>query len=130
MTAGLGLAEVLIKEADEEASIPPQIAKNAKLTTFVQYCYHKKHHLKRECNFVFDLEIPEHFTPKTNDGETTDFRRVKLGKNCVLFDQPDDWKPNCFAITLDFAIRMGQIESSDLSDLLEWSYLMRNKDLF
>ena len=130
VTAGLGLNEVLIKEAEEEASIPAEIAKNAKLTNFVQYCYHKTHHLKRECNFVYDLELPQDFIPKTNDGETTDFQRIKLGKHCSLFDDPEEWKPNCYAITLDFAIRMGQIESSELTDLFEWSYLIRNKDLF
>jgi len=130
VTAGLTLSEVLVKEANEEASIPSSISTNGSLTTFVQYCYHMDHFIKRELNFVFDLELPPDFTPSTNDGETVDFKCVKLDENCDIFDQPAEWKPNCFAITFDFAVRNGIYQPDAISDLLDWTYLMKNRNIF
>ena len=130
MTAGLPLEEVLAKEANEEASIPADLVSAASLTTFVQYCYHMDHFIKREMNFVYDLELPSDFTPATNDGETVEFRCVRLDDQCKLFDRPEEWKPNCFAITFDFAVRHGTLPTQDLEDLCEWTYLTRNTEIF
>ena len=129
MTAGLPLEEVLAKEANEEASIPADLVSAASLTTFVQYCYHMDHFIKREMNFVYDLELPSDFTPATNDGETVEFRCVRLDDQCKLFDRPEEWKPNCFAITFDFAVRHGTLPTQDLEDLCEWTYLTRNTEI-
>ena len=89
-----------------------------------------EHFIKREMNYVFDLQLPPDFVPSTNDGETVDFKCIKLDENCALFDKPDEWKPNCFAITFDFAIRQGVFKPEAITDLLDWTYLTKNRDIF
>ena len=119
----------MVKEADEEASIPKFIAETGQLISHVQYCYHNEYFVKREYNFVFDLQLPPDFTPNTNDGETVDFRQVKLGGDCEkIFQNYEEWKPNCFAISLDFAMRKKSYDT-DLN-ISEIENLILNNEMF
>ena len=101
------LYECAVKEAEEEASIPPSLSKAAKFVSCQKTCYHTPHYVKPEVNYIFDLKLPEEFTPVVNDGEAQNFKRVKLDESLELFDDLSKWKPNSMAITLDFCIRKG-----------------------
>ena len=105
--------ECAVKEAEEEASIPPSLSKAAKFVSFQKTCYHTRHYVKPEVNYIFDLKLPEEFTPVVNDGEAQNFKRVKLDENFDVFDDLSQWKPNSMAITLDFCIRKGLLRLVD-----------------
>ena len=119
-----------MKESMEEASIPANIAKQAELIDFIQHAYHDDFFITREFNYIYDMELPSDFTPQTNDGETLDFRRVKLVGECEnIFYMPDEWKPNCFALSLDFAIRKNCFKFDDSSKKY-MKDLLKNKEIF
>ena len=69
--------------------------------------------------------------PVPCDGEVSEFKFFNLttGKE-DLFNNTEDWKPNCFAISLDFAIRMGCFTAKEIPDAGKWQKLMNNDHYF
>lgn len=117
VTAGLTLKEVLEKEAEEEASIQEKVSKNSIFLKRARYCWHTPFYIKRECVFIYDLNLTGHPSPSPNDLETTSFKLEPLDSK--IFCEPEKWKPNCLAISLDFCKRNGQtVQSEILNDLI------------
>ena len=56
--AGIGLLDNLIKECGEEASIPPELARQAKAVGYVSYWNQSGRQLKPDVMACFDLELP------------------------------------------------------------------------
>lgn len=63
--------ENVIKECEEEAGIPKELAQLAKPVGAVSYAYIQEVGFKQDVLFVFDLLLPEDFVPIPNDGEVT-----------------------------------------------------------
>jgi 8-oxo-dGTP pyrophosphatase MutT (NUDIX family) len=99
--AGLSAAETLVKEAAEEASIPPEMAARAVPVGRVSYVMATPEGLRRDVLHCYDLEVPEGFVPTPHDGEVERFEllpaeavlrevreagRVKFNVNLVLID--------------------------------------------
>ena len=61
--------ENVVKECQEEAGIPEELAKHAKPAGAVSYAYLEDEGLKQDVLFVYDLLLPEDFVPQPNDGE-------------------------------------------------------------
>ena len=59
----------LMKEADEEASIPKELARRARPAGAIAYRMELNGHLRDDTLFVYDLELPRDFTPRNHDGE-------------------------------------------------------------
>ncbi|KAI9250170.1 NUDIX hydrolase domain-like protein [Phascolomyces articulosus] len=110
--------ETVIKECDEEASIPPSIAEKSKNVGVVSYYTTTQHGLQPETQYVFDLVIPEDFKPTPKDGEVEDFYLMDMDqvKKTIL---NNEWKPNCALITIDFMMRHGIITADNEPNFID-----------
>uniref|UniRef100_S4RR93 Thiamin pyrophosphokinase 2 n=1 Tax=Petromyzon marinus TaxID=7757 RepID=S4RR93_PETMA len=109
LAVGVGIKETLVKEAAEEAGIPACLAERAVPVGTVSYTHENERGIFPECQFVYDLEIPDGFTPHAADGEMQDFYLWPVDK--VLEELASgDFKPNCALVTLDFLIRHGLVD--------------------
>lgn len=106
--------DCVIREADEEANLPEHIVrKHAKLAGIVRYLFMGESrpgagegYVYPECEWVFDLELPENVICEPNDGEVESFRLCTVNE---VREQlaAGRWKPNCAVIMLDFLVRSG-----------------------
>ncbi len=110
---GLGLMENVIKECAEEAGIPEAIARNAKGAGCITYCYQSGVQLKPDVQYVFDLELPEDFTPAIVDGEVDSFELWPVSRVIERVRDTFDFKYNCNLVLIDFFVRHGLIEPDD-----------------
>lgn len=77
IAVGEGTFECLVREADEEASLPEELVRRAaKAEGTIQYVYVRDERaggetgmVQPECQFVYDLELPADVGPKPNDAE-------------------------------------------------------------
>ncbi|KAG1418534.1 hypothetical protein G6F59_008197 [Rhizopus arrhizus] len=63
------IKDTIIKECDEEASIPYELASKARSTNAVTYYTSTPNGLQPETQYIFDLELPKDFVPTPRDGE-------------------------------------------------------------
>ena len=75
-TAGLSPLEILVKEANEEASIPPELCKKAKFVGTLEVAKHFADTINPECEYIYDIELPADFVPQPSDGEMIAFHRL------------------------------------------------------
>ena len=108
LSAGMGVRENAIKEAGEEANVPEHLAVQMKQVGSVSFLneYEGKIHLQTE--FVFDLELPETFSPGNNDGEVESFTLVPVEEVRGLICS-DQYKTTSSPIALDWLIRHGVV---------------------
>ena len=59
--------------------------------------------------FVYDVELPEDFTPKNSDGEIVSFELMPADAVVERVRGTDDFKFNVNLVILDFAVRHGLI---------------------
>lgn len=111
--AGTGLLENVIKEADEEASIPVALSSQAKLKSTITYCGESTQGLKPDTLFCFDLQLPKEFIPQSNDGEVESFELISLEKVASIINTTEQFKPNCNLVIIDLLIRKGVIDNRD-----------------
>ncbi|PWA24233.1 hypothetical protein CCH79_00017896 [Gambusia affinis] len=109
LAADVGIKHTLIKECEEEACIPADIAAKASPVSTVSYTYEDEEGVFPESQFVFDLELPLDFVPRVGDGEVQDFYLLPIEKVKELLAS-DDFKPNSAMVILDFLIRHSLIE--------------------
>jgi 8-oxo-dGTP pyrophosphatase MutT (NUDIX family) len=142
--AGLSLMENVIKECEEEAGIPPEIAMpgiNLRPAGVVSYeeatrCVfgdgdaassenddNSFHTISRVVLFNYDLYLPKEFVPKPVDGEVEDFFlwTVDQIKESMTPDFDDPIKPNCYLVIIDYLLRMGYVspETQGYLDVLQ-----------
>ena len=111
---GLSLRENVIKECQEEAGIPAELASKAVPVGAVSYTSLQSAGLKRDVLFCYDLELPEGFQPVPEDGEVEEFFLLPLDDVAKIisegtWDENDRnaYKDNCNLVVLDFLIRHG-----------------------
>ena len=125
ITEGIGVMETAIKEAGEEANVPPELASQLRPVGSVSFLHESDRGLHPQTEFVFDLELPESFSPSNNDGEVEDFVLTPVS------DVPDticddNFKTTSAPIALDWLIRHGLITAeSELNypEILELIHL-------
>lgn len=110
---GHGLAETLLKEGEEEASIPPSLTRNALPAGAVSYRMETPLGIRDDVLFVYDLEMPADFVPQNNDGEIVDFELVPASAVLDRIRTTDDFKFNVNLVILDFALRHGVLRPED-----------------
>ncbi|MDA0702307.1 MAG: DUF4743 domain-containing protein [Proteobacteria bacterium] len=117
---GLTLAENLVKECGEEASIPPELAVRATPVGAVSYMAAVEEGLKPDVQYCFDLELPADFTPRPNDDEIEEFYLWPIEKVAEIVRETAEFKFNCNLVLIDFLIRHGLIgpESPDYIDIV------------
>lgn len=115
-----GLVETLLKESEEEASLPAGLAARAFAVGAVTYRMAVKHGLRDDVLFCYDLEVPRGFTPQNNDGELVAFTLEDARDVIARVRDSDDFKFNVNLVLIDFALRHGIItpDEPDYLDLV------------
>jgi hypothetical protein len=92
--AGLGPRETLIKEAAEEAAMPPEIAARAVAVGTLRYAMERPEGLRRDLLHCYEIELPETFTPQPADGEVAAFELWPIARVIAAVRDTDDFKFN------------------------------------
>lgn len=104
---GISLADNVIKEADEEAAVPAELAGQARPVGALSYTMEVEGGLRRDMLFVYDLPVPESFEPQNKDGEIAGFVRRPADQVLRIVEETDEFKFNVNLVIIDFAIRHG-----------------------
>jgi len=99
----------MMKEAEEEASIPPSLAKTAKEAGYISYCVETGAGLGPATMFIYDLELTADFVPRNADGELQYFELLPIRDVLRLVGEGEEFKPNSNLVILDFCLRHGII---------------------
>lgn len=112
--------ESMVRECAEEASLPEELVRrHAKSAGTVTYFHIRDHRaggetrlLQPECQYVYDLELPEDVVPKPSDDEVEGFelKSVDEVKDAL---RNGEFKPNCALVLLDFFVRYGILTAED-----------------
>jgi 8-oxo-dGTP pyrophosphatase MutT (NUDIX family) len=108
--AGLDAFECLVKEAEEEASIPAALARQAVPVARISYVMQVPEGTRRDMMHVFDLDLPEDFTPRPNDNEVERFELWPIGRLFAQVRDAADVKFNVNLALVDLFLREGLID--------------------
>ncbi|KAJ2848766.1 hypothetical protein IWW36_003094 [Coemansia brasiliensis] len=114
---GIGVRASMLKECDEEAGIPLEIAQQAKCAGTIQYFMQSELGLQPETQYIYDLELPSDFVPFPKDGEVDSFSLWTIDK-VVEHMKNNKFKPNCALFIIDFLIRHDFINPENEPDFL------------
>ncbi len=119
--ATIGLHDNLMKECDEEAGIPNDIARHAQAVGAITYALEDSVGFRPDLLFNFDLELPEDFSPVNTDGEVDAFYLWPMERVVETVRDSDAFKFNCALVVIDFLVRHGYIaaDDPDYSDIVE-----------
>jgi hypothetical protein len=110
---GHGLDETLLKEGEEEASIPRSLTGRAAPAGAVSYRMETELGVRDDVLFVYDLELPADFVPRNQDGEIAHFELMPASAVVDRVRTTDDFKFNVNLVILDFALRHGVLRPDD-----------------
>lgn len=109
MSFGLGIMENVIKEGWEEAGVDKDLAITARSVGSVSYKSERMRGVRNDTLFIFDLELPEDFTPRNTDGEVSAFHLLPLAEVAAIIHDTDRFKFNCNLVIIDFLLRQNFI---------------------
>lgn len=117
--------ECLIRESAEEASLPEEVARKAKACGTLTYFQVRDARAggesglyQPECQYIYDLELPEGVVPKPGDNEAVDFRLLSVDEVQAAMAQ-GLFKPNCALLLLEFFIRHGIVTAEKEPNYIE-----------
>lgn len=126
IAAGEEPFECMVREAAEEASLPESLVRpNLIAVGTVSYFTIRGANaggetglLQPECQYCYDLEIPEDVICRPADGEAEDFRLLSVAEvqECM---KNGDFKANCALVLLDFFVRKGILTTENERDYAE-----------
>eukprot|EP00934_Nitzschia_sp_Nitz4_P001178 Nitzschia sp. Nitz4//scaffold34_size148208//28503//29660//NITZ4_002962-RA/size148208-augustus-gene-0.58-mRNA-1//1//CDS//3329548741//1178//frame0 len=130
--AGVSLIENVLKECEEEAGIPPEMALQcAKPSGAISYerWDGRRNKVNRAVIFTYDLYLPPDFVPRPVDGEVEEFFQWTINevKEAMTVDYPDPMKPNCYSVIIDYLLRNGHV-SPETPGYLDVLGELRNGD--
>ncbi|MBN8898448.1 MAG: NUDIX domain-containing protein, partial [Rhodospirillales bacterium] len=108
--AGLTPAETLVKEAAEEAAIPPALARSARQVGVIGYAMERAEGLRRDHLHCYDLDLPEDFVPQAADGEVEGFELWPVMRAVEMVRDTNDFKFNVNLVLIDLFLRHRLIE--------------------
>ena len=108
--AGLDALQCLLKEAGEEASLPAELLAGARRTARISYILNADEGLRRDVLHVFDLDLPESFTPAPNDDEVERFELWPAPRLLEALRETEDIKFNVNLVLIDLFLREGLID--------------------
>lgn len=117
VAAGHTPFETIIKESEEEASLPSSLAAQARQVARFAYNMERPEGLRRDVIYVYDLELPESFVPSPADGEVKSFSLWPLARVLDVVSTTDDFKFNVNLVLIDLLIRFGLIEGDAVARL-------------
>jgi hypothetical protein len=110
---GHGLDATLLKEGEEEASMPRCLTERAIPVGAISYRMETGLGIRDDVLFVYDLEIPADFVPRNQDGEFVDFELIPASEVVERIRTTNDFKFNVNLVILDFALRHGILRPDD-----------------
>ncbi|MCA1975194.1 MAG: DUF4743 domain-containing protein [Caenispirillum sp.] len=111
--AGLTFRDNLLKEAAEETSMDAALAATAVACGTITYAMESETGLKADTLVLFDIAVPEDFTPRSTDGEHQAFHLMDAEEVLARLRDGDDFKFNIPLVLLDFCIRHGILGPDD-----------------
>ena len=117
--ARLSLHDNLLKEAAEEADLPPELATTARPVGAITYCMEDEWGLKPDVMYCYDLEVPADFTPRNTDGELSGFTLMPVAEVARQVRDTGNFKFNVNLVITDFLIRHGLLSPDVEPDYLE-----------
>ncbi|KAI1330703.1 hypothetical protein F5Y16DRAFT_362442 [Xylariaceae sp. FL0255] len=122
IASGASPLETIIREADEEASLPRELVRtrirSAGVLTYLSVTQ-RKHGWPGEEGLVvpdviytYEMELPEDVVPKPKDGEVGAYKLMSVGdvQSALL---AGDFKPDAAVVVVDFLIRHGVITAEN-----------------
>ncbi|MDA9009162.1 DUF4743 domain-containing protein [Alphaproteobacteria bacterium] len=113
--AMLGLHENMIKEAEEEASVPAQLARMCRPVGSISGHYHGEF-CRRFIHYNFDLELPGDFQPQPLDGEVESFTLMSPQKVIEFLRSGYHFDLESAVAIIDWLIRHGHIHAENEPD--------------
>jgi 8-oxo-dGTP pyrophosphatase MutT (NUDIX family) len=110
---GYGVAATLVKEAEEEAGIPPSLIERAVPVGAITYLMENEIGIRDGVLFVYDLELPAEFVPENRDGEVVHFELMPANSVIERIRATEDFKFDVNLVFLHFALRHGLIPIDD-----------------
>ena len=110
---GHGLVETLVKEAQEEAAIPPDLIAQAVPVGALSYRMENPQGVRDDVLFLYDLEVPAGFVPRNTDGEIVAFEAMAASAVLERVRSTEDFKFNVNLVIIDFALRHGLVTPED-----------------
>ncbi len=105
--AGLSPWQTLIKEAGEEAAIPPDLAAQSRPVARISYAMQRPEGLRRDRLHVYDLWLAEEFQPVPADGEVEAFELWPLDLVVAAVRDTERFKFNVNLVLVDLFRRLG-----------------------
>lgn len=115
----------LIRECMEEASLPEETASKAQPCGTMTYFHVRDSRAggetglcQPECQYVYDLVLPDDVIPKPNDNEAVDFQLLSVQEvQAAMAD--GRFKPNCALLLVEFFVRHGILTAENEPDYIE-----------
>ncbi|KAI1427470.1 hypothetical protein F5Y12DRAFT_154444 [Xylaria sp. FL1777] len=122
IATGTTALETIIKEAGEEASLPPELVRTrVRSTGLLTYVSSTDaiHGWTGESGllcpgivYTYDMELPEDVVPKPHDGEVGSYNLMSVGDvQAALLN--NEFKPDAAVVVIDFLIRHGVITADN-----------------
>ncbi len=115
--AGLTPWQTLVKEAGEEAAIPPDLVEAAQPVAILSYAMDRPEGLRRDCVHCYDLMLPASFVPCPVDGEVESFELWPLSAVLERARDTDDFKFNVNLVLIDLGLRCRLLEGAEAQRL-------------
>jgi 8-oxo-dGTP pyrophosphatase MutT (NUDIX family) len=107
--AGFTPEQTLLKEAEEEAGLPPALTEAAQPVGRIVYAMERGEGLRRDLLYCYDLELAPDFRPEPRDGEVEAFKLWDLERVLETLRRTDDFKFNVSLVLIDLLIRRGLV---------------------
>lgn len=111
--AGHGPWTTLVKEAEEEASLTPELVARARPVGIVSYLMEREEGVRDDLLYLYDLEMPEGVVPRPNDDEIAAFQLMPAADVLAAVRDTDDVKFNVNVTLIDFFVRHGLLRPGD-----------------
>ena len=105
--AGLSPEKTLVKEAEEEAGLPPTLVATARHVGIVDYAMDRPEGLRRDRLHCFDLVMDEGVQPVAVDGEVAGFELWPLSAVVDRVRETEEFKFNVNLVLIDLFRRRG-----------------------
>jgi 8-oxo-dGTP pyrophosphatase MutT (NUDIX family) len=115
--AGMTPFQTLLKEAAEEAGLPPELAARAVPVARIGYAMERPEGLRRDLLHCYDLELPADFQPHPADGEVERFELWPVARALAELRAGDAFKFNVAVVLIDLCLRLGLIAEPERARL-------------
>lgn len=115
--AGLTPEQTLVKEAEEEAAIPRELARQARHVATIRYAMERAEGLRRDLLYCYDLDLPGDFVPRAADGEVASFELWPIARVLETVRDTDEFKFNVNLVLIDLFLRQHLLPAAEVNDL-------------